>query len=352
RGCVYPDLASFFCETDVTRQAARLARKVHQRAEQLRAGLARPAAPDVLIGAHCHTPFPCPARGHCWQDVPADSIFAIPRLSARKIALLMRMGVRRVQEIPDGFPLSPAQRAYVARLVAGTAQIDRPAIAQRLAGLSYPIYFLDFETFCYAVPRFWGMRPYQQLPFQYSVHVLEADGAVRHAEYLHLDAADPRAALAHALVNHIGPVGSVVVYNARFERSVLRDLAYALPVYRQRLRSIAARLWDQLEIFQRHYLDPRFAGSNSIKRVLPVLAPHLHYDDLAVRRGDQAQVVWAELIACAHPLRKAQLAADLRAYCRRDTQAMLEIHRALCRLIEPESDPDRAQRDDQDTEQD
>jgi hypothetical protein len=113
----------------------------------------------------------------------------------------------------------------------------------------------------------------------------------------------------------------------------LRDLAHTQPVYRQRLRSIAARLWDQLEIFERHYLDPRFEGSNSIKRVLPVLAPHLSYADLAVKRGDQAQAVWGEMIGVRDAARKAQLAAALRAYCSRDTQAMLEIHRALCRLV-------------------
>lgn len=333
QGCVFPDLASFFCETDVTRAVTRLLRKLPQTVEKLRGQLAQPHAPNVLIGAHCTYPHLCPAKSYCWQHVPAQSIFTIPRLSARKIALLVRRGILRIQDIPPGFPLTPPQRAYVERVLAGAPAIDRRAIARRLRELSFPIYFFDFETYAYAVPRFWGMRPYQQLPFQYSLHVLEADGTVRHMDYLHMDGSDPRAGLAHALVSHIGPTGSVVVYNARFERSVLRDLAHTQPVYRQRLRSIGARLWDQLEIFERFYLDPRFEGSNSIKRVLPVLAPHLTYADLAVKRGDQAQVVWGEMIAVRDAARKAQMAAALRAYCARDTQAMLAIHQALCRLV-------------------
>lgn len=333
QGCVFPDLASFFCETDVTRAVARLLRKLPQTVERMRDQLAQPQPPPVWIGAHCDYPYLCPAKSHCWQDVPPQSIFTIPRLSARKIALLVRKGILSIHDIPRRFPLSPPQRAYVARVQAGTPLIDVAAIARRLDELRFPIYFLDFETYAYAVPRFWGMRPYQQLPFQYSLHVLEADGTVRHRDYLHQDGSDPRSALAHALVSQIGPSGSVMVYNARFERSVLRDLAHTQPVYRQRLRSIAARLWDQLEVFEHDYLDPRFEGSNSIKRVLPVLAPHLGYADLAVRRGDQAQIVWGEMIACGDPGRKAQLAADLRAYCRRDTEAMLEIHHALCRLV-------------------
>ncbi|MCC6169849.1 MAG: DUF2779 domain-containing protein [Caldilineaceae bacterium] len=334
QGCVFPDLASFFCETDVTRAVTRLTRKLPANVSKLRGHLARPHAPQVLIGAHCSYPHLCPAKRYCWQHVPPESIFTIPRLSARKIARLLRRGIVRIRDIPAGFPLTPPQRAYVERVLAGAPAIDRPAIVRRLDELAYPIYFFDFETYAYAVPRFWGMRPYQQLPFQYSLHVLEADGSVRHADYLHIDGSDPRAGLAHALVSDIGPSGSVVVYNARFERSVLRDLAYTQPVYRQRLRSIGARLWDQLEIFERHYLDPRFEGSNSIKRVLPVLAPHLSYADLAVQRGDQAQAVWGEMIASHDPAHKAQLAAGLRAYCARDTRAMLEIHHALCRLVE------------------
>jgi hypothetical protein len=333
QGCVFPDLASFFCETDVTRAVARLIRKLPQTLEKLRGQLAEPHAPNVLIGAHCTYPHLCPAKSYCWQHVPPQSIFTIPRLSARKIALLVRRGILRIRDIPPGFPLSPPQRAYVDRVLAGAPAIDRRAIARHLGELRFPIYFFDFETYAYAVPRFWGMRPYQQLAFQYSLHVLDADGTVRHMDYLHMDGSDPRAGLAHALVSHIGPTGSVVVYNARFERSVLRDLAHTQPVYRQRLRSIAARLWDQLEVFERHYLDPRFEGSNSIKRVLPVLAPHLSYADLAVKRGDQAQAVWGEMIGVRDAARKAQLAAALRAYCKRDTQAMLEIHRALCRLV-------------------
>lgn len=333
QGCVFPDLASFFCETDVTRPVARLIRKLPKNVETLRGRLAQADAPPVLIGAHCDTPYPCPAKSHCWQHVPPESIFTIPRLSARKIAALVRRGILSIHDIPPGFALSPPQAAYVERVKAGTPLIDAQAIGWRLGELVYPIYFFDFETYAYAVPRFWGMRPYQQLPFQYSLHVLEADGGVRHADYLHRDGSDPRSGLAHALVNHIGPTGSVVVYNARFERTVLRDLAHTQPVYRQRLRSINARLWDQLEIFDRHYLDPRFEGSNSIKRVLPVLAPHLSYADLNVKRGDQAQAVWGEMIVCADPARKAQMAGDLLAYCARDTQAMLEIHHMLCRLV-------------------
>ena len=335
QNCIYPKLESLFTTVDVTRSVARLVARVPKLVGGLRRTLAQRAIPDVPIGTHCFTPFSCPARRHCWRDVPQHSIFTIPRLSPRKLAALLKLGVLRVQDIPPAFPLSTSQRAYVARVVSGQAEINYGRIAQRLATLDYPLYFLDFETYAYAIPRFKGMRPYQQLPFQYSLHVLEADGTLRHAEYLHMTDDDPRPALVQQLVQDIGPVGSVVVYNARFERGVLHELVRVMPAQKKALGSMITRLWDQLDVFRTDYLDPAFEGSNSIKRVLPVLAPHLRYDDLAVQRGDQAQVIWQLLLQTDDPMERARLARDLLAYCHLDTLAMAAIHEALVSLRDP-----------------
>lgn len=336
RTCIYPNLESLFTRVDVTRAVARLLRRVAKNVRELRRTLAQPTLPKIEIGPHCFMPFLCPARSHCWQHVPPHSIFTIPRLSPRKLMALIKLGVLSVQDIPPDFPLSAPQRAYIARALSGQSEINYARIAEQLASLQYPIYFLDFETYAYAVPRFTGMRPYQQLPFQYSLHILEADGTLRHTEYLHITDDDPRPALAQRLSEEIGAEGSVVVYNARFERGVLHELARALPKHQLALRAMMARLWDQLDIFREHYLDPAFEGSNSIKKVLPVLVPELSYDDLTVKRGDQAQAVWQMLLQAKDPTRKKELAEGLLAYCKRDTLAMTAIHDALKRLVEPE----------------
>jgi hypothetical protein len=320
---------------EVTRSVARLVPRVPKIVRNLRRHLAQPTMPNIDIGAHCFMPFPCPARAFCWQHVPPHSVFTIPRLTPRKLNMLLKLGILRVHDIPAKFPLTASQRAYITRVVNGQIEIAYDRIAQRLTSLEYPLYFLDFETYAYAVPRFEGMRPYQQLPFQYSLHVLEADGSLHHLEYLHTSTDDPRPALAKRLVQDIGPVGSVIVYNARFERGVLVELARRLPAQQPALRRMIVRLWDQLDIFRTDYLDPAFEGSNSIKRVLPVLAPELSYDDLVVKRGDQAQAVWQMLLQTRDPARRKELAQALRAYCHRDTLAMTAIHEALARLVEP-----------------
>ena len=175
--------------------------------------------------------------------------------------------------------------------------IDLAAIKRLIWDLEYPIHFLDFETDNPPIPRFDGLRPYQQFPFQYSCHVLHSDGALTHHEYLHTDMSDPRKPLLESLLNHVSDRGSVVVYNVGFERGVLKDLAIAFPEHAAILESIIDRLWDQLVIFQNHYNHPDFRGSNSLKDVLPVLVPRLCYEDLdVVQDGLAAQAVWDMMI--------------------------------------------------------
>ncbi len=338
RTAIKLDLTGLFVEADVTAQVERVLRGVPRRVAALQRTLRQRRMPAVGIGPHCQLPHTCPAIGHCWQHVPRHSIFTIPRITPDKLKALLKLGALHVREVPADFPLSGSQWAYIRRVATGRAEIATDRIAARLAELTYPIYFLDFETYAYAVPRHDGMRPYQQLPFQYSLHVLHADGTLTHTDYLHMDPEDPRPALAARLTAAIGATGSVVAYHAAFERSVLLNLARALPERRKALRGIAARLWDQLDVFRFDYLDPEFEGSNSIKRVLPVLVPGLTYDDLAVRRGDHAQALWQALIRSDDPIQRDQLAADLAAYCYRDTQAMVEIHRALTRLVDGSTD--------------
>ena len=267
--------------------------------------------------------------GHCWQGVPQVSIFDIPGLRPEVKTRLAAQGILDLADLPADLKLTRRQRDFVELMRRGGTEIDRAGLRAHLDRLSYPLYFFDFEADAPAIPRFAGLKPYQAFPFQYSCHILQEDGTLEHREYLHVDGGDPRLPLAEALLEHIGPHGSVVVYHAQFERMVLNDLAAHLPEHAARLHGVARRLWDQLEVFRRHYRSAAFLGSNSIKYVLPALAPHLSYADLAVRRGDQAQAVWQDMIACRDAVQKAELAGQLRAYCELDTYAMVEIHRVL-----------------------
>jgi hypothetical protein len=187
---------------------------------------------------------------------------------------------------------------------------------------------MDFETFNPALPRYAGTRPYQVIPFQWSVHTLDAGDVLSHREFLHDGPGDPRPAFATALLQALGDSGAVVVYSG-YEGSRLRDLAGAVPALATQLRAIASgRLVDLLPLVREHCYDPGFHGSYSIKSVLPALSPDLNYDDLSISDGALAAVAYEEMVKPdTAPERRAEIRRNLLAYCERDTLAEVELFR-------------------------
>ena len=333
--CRSPDLSNLFALTDVTAEVMTVLPQVAEDVATMRQIVAERSAPGVPIGRHCTKPYPCRFYDYCWQGVEGVTIYEIPFLKPAKEQELEAEGIRYVGDIPPAFSLGDKRAVnFVTQLNQQQIEIDHDTIRAELESLDYPLYFFDFETIDYAIPVFAGCKPYQQAPFQYSCHVLAADGTLTHRDYLHTDTDDPRRPLIQTLLNDIQDIGSIIVYYAPFEKGRLQELATAFPEYASPLLAIVARLWDQLNIFKKHYRDYRFGGSNSLKSVLPVIAPSLSYQALAVQNGEQAQVVWEKMIEERDTAVKTQLADQLRAYCHLDTLAMVEIHRTLLKLLQ------------------
>jgi Domain of unknown function(DUF2779) len=331
KSCFYPDLSNLFTIEDITPQVEQLLSTIPNQVEKFRQILATDE-PHILIGKYCKSPNPCPFQSHCWQQVPEVSIFTIPRLSEQKLSGLLKQNIFSLFDLPENFQLTDNQRIYVDSVLNNQPHIDHQAIHTALSNLEYPLHFFDVETHNPAIPRFDNLKPYEQFLFQYSCHILHTDGSLTHHEYLHTDPSDPRMSIAQALATHIGSTGSVIVYHLSFESSRLKKLAEDLPEHTAHLESIVARLWDQEEIFKKHYRHPAFHGSTSIKKVLPVLVPTLSYNDLAVKRGDEAQTIWDAILITADGQARNQMITDLKAYCQLDTLAMVEIHRKLLQL--------------------
>jgi len=262
---------------------------------------------------------------HCWKNVPEHSIFTIPRLRWSVKERLLDENKISIDDLPGDFSLNDNQLKYLKSLEIKKPIIDWNSIAGELDQLEYPIHFLDFETDGSAVPRFDGIHPYEQFPFQYSCHVMDKNGGLEHYEYLHESDTDPRQLLAESLTKAIGDKGSVIAYNAGFEKGIMSKLIQWCPEYAEPLQSIIERLWDQLNIFRKFYTDYRFKGSNSLKNVLPVIIPSMSYKNLAVSDGTEAQVTWNEMIQLSDD-EKNKLINELKEYCGQDTLAMVEIH--------------------------
>ena len=216
------------------------------------------------------------------------------------------------------------------------AEINKQEIERFLGELQHPLYFFDYETMQGLVPYFDGQRPYQQIPFQYSLHIIrEPGGEVEHREYLHKDNTNPAPELAKQLVEDMGDSGSIITWNMRFEKSVNEELGRMYPEYAEQIKAINERVVDLMIPFkQKWYDDPRFEGSASIKNVLPVLCPELSYKSLGIQEGGSAQRLWMEAVLDGtREAEKDKILSDLIEYCKLDTLAMVEIYHVLRRLL-------------------
>lgn len=290
--------------------------------------------PDAAIGRHCRSPFECDFVGYCWQHVPAYSVFNV--FSGDKLDRLLAMNILDVRNLPRAFPLTDRQAIDIQSHVNGEMHIDRDAVAEFLNALKYPLYYLDYETVFPAIPLFDRSSPYQQIPFQFSLHVQQRPGGeVVHETFLHTDAGDPRENFVRALVDNCGNRGSVIVYNMAFEARINRELAALFPQQAPALEAINARMADLLVPFRsRHVYHPAMQGSASIKKVLPALVPELRYDDLAIGDGDTASRQYLKCIKnMVTEKEKQTIYTDLKRYCAMDTRAEVRLIERLRELV-------------------
>jgi predicted RecB family nuclease len=323
------DVRRFFRVRNLTRQVAKMQPKL---TFQLRAAftiLSMPKEPDIPPGSQCTDPVTCEFFDHCNPPLPDDHVLRLPRIQAQAVEELEDMGVESIRDIPDDYPLNERLRRACTSVQTGQPWFSTELVKE-LGALKYPLYYMDFETVNPTIPRFAGMRPFDHIPFQWSVHIQRETGAEpEHLEFLAKDAGDPRRDFITALCAALGDSGSIVVYNAAFESQRLSELAAWLPEYAERIKAIQSRLWDLLPIVRNHVYHPAFCGSYSLKAVLPALVPEMTYEGMPVANGQDAGLAWESLVRGT--LDKAERESTRKAlldYCGQDTLAlMLLLHR-------------------------
>ena len=329
-----------FITEDVTDESAEYVEGVGEIVESLSSVVELEGEPEVLIGNHCKKPHLCPFVSWCWRDVPKPSIFDIPNLPGELKKRLVAEGKLHPGQLPEDKTIPPVSIRHRDLYLSNEPRIDWSGIDAMFRLLEPPLSFLDFETDAPAIPRIPGTRPYEAVPFQYSLHIAERiddleitepKDLYRHVDFLHVDPTDPRPELAESLVRDLGREGTIIAYSAGFERGVVSKLAELYPDKRKALLDLLPRFWDLLELLRRHYDHPAFLGSKSLKRVLPVLVPELSYDGLDVGNGIEAQATWNELLETSDKEVADRAKRGLIEYCEQDTWAMVAIASRLCR---------------------
>lgn len=290
--------------------------------------------PSIDIGGYCCDPYECDFTGYCWQHIPKNSVFELTGLRDPKKFELYRSGVLTLDQVPVDYPLNHNQRLQVECFKSKSVHVDHESIRDFLYDMRYPLYFLDFETYAPAIPLYNNSRPYQHIPFQYSLHVKESEQAkLKHYEFLGTPQEDPRRELIERLLLDIGEEGDIIVYNEGFEIRILKELMQDFPDYEDEVRSIIGRVKDLMVPFQkRYYYTHEMQGSYSIKAVLPAMVPDIGYEDLEVSGGSSAMYTFEQLLNGTDKNIIIETRENLLEYCKRDTLAMVNILDVLKRV--------------------
>ncbi|MBI5768312.1 MAG: DUF2779 domain-containing protein [Verrucomicrobia bacterium] len=307
--------------------------------------VSQPTEPAIGVGPHCHIPFDCGFCVHCNRATPPTEhpIDWLPHLSTTQRRRLAELGVNDLRAVPDEL-LNGKQRLVKKHTLNKTVFFDAAGAAADLVVHDFPAYFLDFETIQFAVPIWKGTRPYQQIPFQFSLHALSKSGQLSESAFLDLSGHDPSESLARTLIAACGVSGPIFVYNAGFETARIDELANRYPDLARPLLALNARVVDLLPIVRRRYYHPIQRGSWSIKAVLPAAVPELTYDVLAgVKDGEAAMAAFCEAIQPGTAEeRKSEIERQLLAYCRLDTFALVRLWQFFNRRHEPAPEGERA----------
>ncbi len=302
-------------------------KSVKENVERLKAVLKRKTIPQIDIGVHCHNPYTCGFFNYCRKHIPQNSIFDFSGMHLSKKYELYNDGIVSLDDVPRDYPMNANNKLQLEAYKNGETIINAEGIKNFLSDLKYPFYFLDFESFQSAVPLYDNTKPYQQIPFQFSVHIQKSeDSEIDHKEFLAEAGEDPRPKFIKQLLEVTKGKGDIIVYNLAFEKTRMQELARDFPEFEDLLQERIGRLKDLMIPFQKkYYYSPEMKGSYSIKVVLPALVPEMNYENLEINEGGLAAIAFNGLQYETDLMKIADTRQQLLEYCKLDTLAMVKI---------------------------
>ena len=264
-----------------------------------------------------------------YDSLPEENVFQLYRIFTKKALELYEQGIIQIKDIPSAYKLNDKQKIQKACSEKGCTHVDKAEISKFIKRLVYPLYYLDFETYNTVLPIFEGTKPYQQIPFQFSLHIVESPGAKpKHISFLADGKEDPRPKFIQTLKDNLGETGSIVVYNEGFEKRILRECCEALPEFESWCGGILNRVIDLLTPFREfHFYHPKQSGSASIKKVLPIFSQDVNYHDLIIQNGEDASLSYlrSHVGGEVSPEEKKKIREALEKYCELDTYAEIVL---------------------------
>ena len=335
------DLNQLFKKIDVTDEVVSKQAQVKQMIKDMNKYMEQKKEPKDDIGIHCFKPYKCPFFKYCTRHLTSPNVFDVNGMKKNVKLQLYKEGIcsyRQLIMLEDGRVTEEEkfQIEFDYNNLDDIVYRDENKIREFLNELTIPLYFLDFETFATPIPKIDGTRPYERIPFQYSLHYIEND-KLYHKEFLAESGIDPRRTLAERLVNDIPLDVCTLAYNMGFEKGVIRELASMCPDLSNHLMNIHDNMKDlMIPFFKKWYYRKELHGLYSIKYVLPAMFPNdesLNYKNLElVHNGDEAMNIYARLGEYSKE-EQEYIRARLLKYCELDTYAMVKIYEKLKQIV-------------------
>lgn len=326
------DLQELFTFVPVFRDVSVKTAELEQQVNTFKSVIASGKVPQIEIGEHCHYPYPCDFISHCRKHLPASgTVFDLSGKSAAALYAWYDQGKMQMADLAAEDLDSRDVRIQVEAFLSGKIHVERDSLRMFIDGLRYPLVFLDFETFMPAIPVYPGTHPYEQIPFQFSAHIMEYAGAeLQHADMVAYPGSDPRPEFTRELCKVLSGKGSILAYNATFERMIMKQCAAAFPEFSASLEKAIGNMADLMEPFKKKWFyHPAMKGSASIKQVLPALVPGLTYEGMKINNGAAAMTAYEDLSAIHDLFIVEETIADLKSYCAMDTLAMVKLLEVL-----------------------
>ena len=333
------ELDKLFNIEDITDLAFSKLDEVEKNIKEINKYMNQKEEPNQLIGLHCTDPYDCPFFSYCTRDLETPNVFDIVKMNIKEKFKLYHDGKTSFKDLYKEDLNWRFKEQIDFEINNRKTKIEVDKIKEFLDTLSYPLYFLDFETYQQVIPLYDRIIPYEQIPFQYSLHYMESkDSEVKHKEFLAEADIDSRRPLAERLVEDIPKDVCVLAYNMGFEKGVIKHLAELYPDLREHLLNIVDNIKDlMVPFFRRNYYTKDMKGSYSIKYVLPALFPDdpsLNYHNLeGVHNGGEAMNAYANLGKLSKEEQIA-LRKNLLKYCELDTFAMVKIYNKFLEVVE------------------
>jgi len=290
--------------------------------------------PNISIGPQCESPYPCDFSEYCWKHIPDDSVFDLRERGVDKYKLY-RQGIIMQKDIPLDI-LNNKQRFQVESTLKRQDTVDKTNLAEFLRQLTYPVCYLDFETFMMPIPPFDGTSPWQQIPFQFALYLQPGEGTkLEYYEFLGTPSLDPQKVLLESLLKTVPTGACMVAYNAAFEIRILKALALSFPKHVARINNIIEHFVDLMEPFKKRYIYYwQVKGSYSLKEVLPALVPKMSYVGMDISDGNMASHAYLEMGKIEDGEGRRRIRTALLEYCKQDTLGMVELVNKIKTLIE------------------